>query len=69
MSAFKSASRDPFPLETIYLAWSCTSGQLSFLRQAIKGCVEFSVAQFPLGTIQVSDELKTNPNSEDARTW
>ena len=67
MTGFKSITRDPFPLETIYLSWSCTRGQLSLLRQAIKGCPEFSVSQFPLISLQLSDEL--NLHSEEARTW
>ena len=69
MTGYKSVSRDPFPLETIYLGWSCTRGQLSLLRQAIKGCSEFSIAQFPLYSLQLSDELKINLHSDEARTW
>ncbi len=69
MTGFKSVSRDPFPLETIYLGWSCTSGQLSFLKQAIRGCPEFSIAQFPLCSMQLSEDLKANLNSDEARTW
>lgn len=69
ITGFKSVSRDPFPLETIYLGWSSTSSQLSLLKQAIKGSPEFSIAQFPLCSMQLSDELKANLNSEDARTW
>lgn len=69
MIGFKSVSRDPFPLETIYLGWSCTSGQLSLLRQAIKGSAEFSIAQFPLCSMQLGENLKANLNSEDVRTW
>ena len=69
MTGFKSVSRDPFPLETIYLGWSCTSGQLSLLKQAIKGCAEFSIAQFPLCSMQLKDELKVSLNSEDVKIW
>lgn len=69
MTGFKSVTRDPFPLETIYLGWSCTRGQLSLLRQAIKGCSEFSIAQSPLYSLQLNEELKTNLHSEEARTW
>ena len=69
MTGFKSVSRDPFPLETIYLGWSCTGGQLSLLQQAIKGCAEFSIAQFPLCAMQLGEDLKANINSEEARTW
>lgn len=69
MTGFKSVSRDPFPLETIYLGWSFTKGQLSLLKQAIRGCSEFSISQFPLCSMQLSDELKANLSSEETRTW
>ena len=68
-TAFKSVSREPFPLETIYLGWSCTRGQLSLFKQAIKGCAEFSIAQFPLCSMQLHDDLKVNLNSDEAKTW
>ncbi len=69
ITGYKSVSRDPFPLETVYLTWSCTRGQLSLLKQAIKGCPEFSVAQFPLCTLKMSEDVRISANSEMAKTW
>ena len=69
MTGFKSVSRDQFPVGTIYFGWTCSRGQLSLLKQAIKGCPEFSIAQFPLSSMQLGEELKVNPSSEDVRTW
>lgn len=69
ITGFKSVSRDPFPLEHIYVRWSCSSGQFSLLKQAIIGCPEFSIAQFPHCSMQLSDELKVNINTDEARTW
>ena len=51
--------------------WRNTRGQLSWVRAAIKGCPEFSVAQFPLACIPqgLVEELKINLTAEDALTW
>ena len=69
VTGYKSVSRDPFPVEMIYLVWSCTGGQLSLLRQAIKGCPEFSVAEFPLCTLKLSDDMLLKTSSDIAKTW
>ena len=69
VSAFKLATRDTFPLECFYLSWRNTQGHLSLLKQAIIGCPEFSVAQYPMVIMQLTDEHKFNLNSEEAKTW
>ena len=69
VSAFKLATRDTFPVECFYLVWRNTRGHLSLLKQAIVGCPEFSVAQYPMVVMQLSDENKFNLNSEEAKTW
>ena len=61
--------RDTFPLECFYLSWRNSRGHLSLLKQAILGCPEFSVAQYPLVIMQINDEHKYNLSSEDAKTW
>ncbi len=51
--------------------WRNTKGQLSWIRAAIKGCPEFSVAQFPLACIPqgLVEELKINLTADEALTW
>lgn len=69
VSAFKFATRDTFPVECFYMDWRNTRGHLSLLKQAIVGCPEFSVAQYPMVIMQLTDEHKFNLNSEEAKTW
>lgn len=72
VTAYNQASRDPFPLDCLYMVeWRNTRGQLSWVKAAIKGCPEFSVAQFPLACIPqgLVEELKINLAVEEAMTW
>ena len=69
MNTYKLACRDPFPLEALHLPWSNTRGQLSWLKQAIVGCPEFSIAKYPMRVLQFSEDLKINMNSEEVKTW
>ena len=69
MCYFNLFSRDTFPLECFYLSWRNTRGHLSLLKQAIAGCPEFSVAQYPMVIMQLNDEHKYNLSSEETKTW
>ena len=72
ITAYNQASRDPFPLDCLYMVeWRNTRGQLSWVKTAIVGCPEFSVAQFPLACIPqgLVEELKINLTIEEAMTW
>jgi len=68
MSVYRVASRDPFPMESLYLGWECPKGQLSWCKQALAGCPDFSFAQFPYRSMHVED-LKLNITSEEAKSW
>ncbi|XP_064398380.1 CCR4-NOT transcription complex subunit 1-like [Halichondria panicea] len=72
VTAYNQATRDSFPLDCLYiLEWRNTKGQLSWIRAAIRGCSEFSVAQFPLACIPqgLVEELKINLTVDEALTW
>lgn len=68
-SAYKAAcNREPIPPEVIYLPWSSIRGQLSWMKQALAGCQEFSIASNP-GRVIDTELIKTYAQNEESKTW
>jgi CCR4-NOT transcription complex subunit 1 len=70
MKAYKHATSDVFPVESLYRMWSNTRGQLSWIRHALSGCPEFSFADFPCKEVTVSTQRSLpEDESRNIRTW